>query len=141
MFAREEGTFGTDGTLLAFWAGTFAYHLAMLFQQQIGAGAGVEGGGYLRLDRVLGLAVGHHIVFALSAQQNSYEHVGAVGWDGCDRCNVGEEKNPVCTGTGDVGKFSEFSSCLIERPGEGSEKITAEMVFYAHGDLFEAQGA
>jgi hypothetical protein len=30
---------------------------------------------------------------------------------------------------------------LDERPGERGEEIAAELIFYAHGDLLEAQGA
>ena len=141
MFAGEEGALCVDGALVAFWVGAFAGCLTVMLQEKISAGAGVEGRGGLRFDCVLGFAVGYSIVFALPAEQDAHEDVGAVGGDGCYGCDVGEEKNSVCAGAGDVGKFSEFSSCLIERSGEGGEEIAAELVLYAHGDLFEAQGA
>jgi hypothetical protein len=141
MFAGEEGAFCVDGALVAFWVGALADHVAVMFEEKIGSGAGVKGSGDLGFDCVLGFAVGHSVVFALSSQEDADEHVGAVGGDGCDGCDMGEEKDSVCAGAGDVGKFSEFSSCLIERPGEGGGEIAAELVLYAHGDLFEAEGA
>lgn len=140
MFAGEEGAFCVDRALVALWVGALADRLAVVFQEEVGAGAGVEGRGDLGFDCVLGFAIGHSVVFAFSAEQNSYEDVGAVGGDGCDGGDVGEEKDAVRTGAGDVGKFSEFASGLIEGRGEGGEEIAAELVLYAHGDLFEAQG-
>ena len=141
MFAGEEGAVCVDRALVALRVGAFACHLTVMFEEEIGAGASVEGCGGLGFDCFLGLAVGDTVVFALPAEQDAYQDVRAVGWDGCYGRDVGEEKDAVGAGAGDVGKFSELASCLIERCGEGGEEIAVELVLYAHGDLFEAQGA
>ena len=63
---------------------------------------------------------------------------GAVGWDGCDGRDVGEEKDAVDAGVGDVGKFLQLLSGLVERAEERGAEVAVEVVFDAHGDLFEA---
>ena len=138
MFAREEGAFCTDGALVALWVGAFAGRLTVMFKEQISPGAGIEGRRYLRLDRFLRFVVGHSIVFALSAEQNSNQDVGAVGRYGRDRCDVGEQQDAVSTRVSNVRKFSDFSADLIDRSGESVAEIAAKLVLYAHGDLFEA---
>ncbi len=76
----------------------------MVFEEQVGAGAGVEGGWNLRLDCALRFAVGYAVVFALRTEEDAYERVRAVGWDGCDGGDVGEEEDAVDAGVGYVGK-------------------------------------
>ena len=141
MFAGEESAFCADRALIAFWVGAFACCLTVMFEEQISAGAGIEGRWYLRLDYLLRFAVGHSVVFPLSAEQNPNQDVRAVGRYRRDRCDVGEEQDAVCTRGSNVRKSSELSADLIDRSSESVAEIAAELVLYAHGDLFEAQGA
>ncbi len=76
----------------------------MVFKEQIGSGAGIEGGRNLRLDCFLGFAIGNGVVFALHAEEDAYENVGAVGWDGCEGGDVGEEEDAIDAGVGYVGE-------------------------------------
>jgi len=78
----------------------------VVFEEQVGAGAGVEGGWDLRLDCVLGFAIGDAVVFSLHTEEDADEDVGAVGWDGCEGGDVGEEKDAIDTGIGYVGELS-----------------------------------
>lgn len=113
----------------------------MLFEEQVGADAGIEGCGCPGFDCLLCFAIVDSVVFALPAQQDADEDVGTVGRDGSDRRDLGEEQDAVGARVGDVGKFLEFSSGFIERSEESAAEIAAELILHTHGDLFEAQGA
>ena len=54
----------------------------MVFEEQVGASASVEGG-----------------------WEDADEDVGAVGWDGCEGGNVGKEENAIDAGIGYVGEL------------------------------------
>ena len=67
----------------------------MVFQEKIGAGTDVEGGGGLGVDRLLRFAVVHAGALALHSEEDAYENVRAVGRDGGDGRDVGEEQDAV----------------------------------------------
>ena len=77
----------------------------MLFEEQVGAGSGVECWWDLGFDRVLGLAVGNAVVFALHPVKDADQHVRAVGWDGCHGGDAGKEENAIDAGVGYVGEL------------------------------------
>lgn len=110
----------------------------MTFQQQIGAGSGIEGCGCLGLDCLLCFAVVDTVVFALPAGEESDEDVGAVGWDGGDGREVGEEKNAVHARIRDVGKFFEILSYLIQRTAKRCVEIAVKLAGDTQCDLFES---
>ena len=113
----------------------------MLFEEQVGTGAGVECGWDLGFDRLLSLAVGYAIVFALQSEEDADQNVGAVGGNGCHGGDVGKEEDAVDTRVGYVGELFKFFAGLIEGSVESGEKVAVELVFDACGNLFEALGA
>ena len=113
----------------------------MVFQEEIGAGSCIEGGGSLGVDRLLRFAIVHPVVLALHSEEDAHKNVGAVGRDGGDGRDVGEEQDAVDARVGYVGKLLEFFTSLVERAEKGGAEVATELVFDTHGNFFEALGA
>ena len=119
----------------------FADRLTVSLQEQEGALTGVKLLWDLGLDEFLSFPIGNAVVLSFQAEDDAHEHVRAIGWHRGDRSFVGEEKDAVDAGVGNIGKPFQGFAYSGDGSSEKRIEVAAVFVYYALRDLLEPRGA
>lgn len=113
----------------------------MLFQQQVGASAGIESLGQFASDDSLLLAVCGGVVLDLGLPNNAEQYSRAIGRHGGDRHKSCKQENAVGAGIGNPVKTLQKLTDLGNGTHERVSQIAPELVLHTKGKFLQALGA
>ena len=91
----EKNAVRADRALFALRICAFAYLLAMMFQEQIGAWPGVKGFRYLHRDRLLRSTIIDAVVLVFLTVEDPDQDVHTIGGNRSNRSDLGKQEDAI----------------------------------------------